>query len=256
MNEIGKGQYMEKKVLFEKTLEDIKSIAKEQRGIISREQVDSALSPLFLTSDQMQMVYDYLEKNAIGIGEPTAIEDYLNAEEKDYLAEYEEELRSLPQATEGEKEAVFLSSMAGDTASQKRLIEIFLPQVPDIAKIYMGQGVLFEDLIGQGNMAISEGVGMLGAMENAKEAEGLLIRMIMDAMEEIVRESYEISKTDEQILSKVNEISSKAKELATEMRRKVTPKELAEETNISEEDIWEAYQMSGYAMEDIDGGRS
>ena len=52
----------------------------------------------------------------------------------------------------------------------------------------------------------------------------------------------------------MNEIALKAKELADEMRRKVTSAELAEETGIPEEEILDVYRMSGYAIEDIDGG--
>lgn len=246
---------MDKELLFAKTLEYVKRTGKEQGNTISREQVEAAFAPLSLSQDQMTMVYDYLEKQKIGIDESIAAEELLSEDEVDYLKEYQEMLLELPPATDGEKEAMILSAMAGQKDAQKRLIEIFLPQVPEIAKLYTGQGVLLDDLIGQGNMAVSEGVTMLGAMENAKEGEGMLVKMMMDSMEEMIQSNYSEARVDEKVVQKVNDIADKARELAEEMRRKVTPDELAQETGISQEDIQEAYRISGYAIEDIDGGK-
>ena len=62
---------------------------------------------------------------------------------------------------EGEKEAVTISAMAGDRDAQKRLIEIYIPKVVEVAKLYAGQGVFVEDLIGEGNLAVTIGVTQL-----------------------------------------------------------------------------------------------
>ncbi len=67
-------------------------------------------------------------------------------------------------------------------------IEIYLPQVIEISKLYTGQGVYIEDLVGEGNLALAQGVTMLGCLEHAKEAEGMLMKMVMDAMEELIQE--------------------------------------------------------------------
>ena len=78
--------------------------------------------------------------------------------------------------------------MAGETDAQKRLVEIYLPQVIEISKLYTGQGVYIEDLVGEGNLALAQGVTMLGCLEHAREAEGMLMKMVMDAMEELIQE--------------------------------------------------------------------
>lgn len=69
-----------------------------------------------------------------------------------------------------------LSAMAGDAQAQERLLTLMLPQVVDVAKLYAGQGVFLEDLIGEGNVALAMGVRMLGAMEHAAEAEAMLAK--------------------------------------------------------------------------------
>lgn len=247
---------MDKELLFGKTLEFVKKTAKNQGNVISEEQITTAFAPLHLEEEQMQMVYDYLKKQAIGIGDPLADEEYLSTEEVDYLKEYEESLKDFEDATDGEKQATFLSAMAGDKNARNRLIEIFLPKVPEFARLYSGQGVLIEDLIGQGNMALSEGVNMLNAMENAQEAEGMLVKMMMDAMEELVSETYETQQGDEEMLKKINQIAKQAKDLSEELRRDVTIEELAEETKIPAEEIEEAFRISGFAIEGIEGNKN
>lgn len=134
------------------------------------------------------MVYDYLTKHKIGIDEPVDLDEYLSEEEVDYLKMYEEELAAMEAVTDGQREAILVSAMAGETDAQKRLVEIYLPQVIEISKLYTGQGVYIEDLVGEGNLALAQGVTMLGCLEHAREAEGMLMKMVMDAMEELIQE--------------------------------------------------------------------
>ncbi len=243
---------MDREILFAKTLESVKKTAKEQGNCISRKQVEEAFAELSLNEEQLALVYDYLEKHKIGVGEPVSPDDYLTEEEADYLQEYLESLKGLDKLSEGEKEAVFLSAMAGERQAQERLLHVYLPEVPELSRLYTGQGVYLEDLIGQGNMALSEGVSMLGAAEHAREAEGMLVRMIMDSMEELIEENRRVCEADKKIEDRVNDIADKAGELAEDLRRKVTIKELSEETGIPEEEIRDVYRASGYAIEDID----
>ena len=119
----------------------------------------------------------------------------------------------------------------------------------DIAKLYSGQGVLLEDLIGEGNVALATGVEMLGCLEDPEEVDGMLGKMIMDAMEDYINENTEAKKIDLQIADKVNAISDQAKELAEALNRKITAEELAEETGMDIEEIKEAVKLSGNKIE-------
>lgn len=239
-------------VLFAKTLEQVRKQAKEQGNCIEREQVEQAFASLSLSKEQLDLVFDYLEKHKIGIGEPVDPDEYLSEEEVNYLEEYKKELALLEKVSEGEKEAITLSAMAGEAQAQKKLIHIYLPQVVEIAKLYSGQGVFLEDLIGEGNVALTIGVTMLGCLEHAKEAEGMLGKMIMDAMEDYINENMAEEDKDKKVLSKVKKVARKAKELSEELRRKVTVEELSAETGMSENAIREAMQLSGYTIEEIE----
>ncbi len=242
---------MDREVLFAQTLEEVKRMAKEQGNCISREQLKEAFAGLGLEGEQLGLVEDYLIKHKIGIGEPVNPEDYMTPDEVHYLDAYLEELGGMEEVPSGEKEAVSLSAMAGDGQAQARLVEIYLPQVAEIAKLYSGQGVLLEDLIGEGNVALATGVTMLGCLEHAGEVEGMLGRMIMDAMEDAIRENLDQERKDKKILEHVNLVAAKAKDLAQDLQRKVTAAELAAETDLSEDDVLEAVRMSGGKIEYI-----
>ena len=240
-------------ILFAQTLEKVRKLAKEQQNCVSKEQVEEAFAQLELSQEQLHMVFDYLKAHKVGIGEPVDLDEYLSEEEVDYLEEYKKELELIEQVSEGEKEAITLSAMAGETQAQKKLIHLYLPQVVEISKLYTGQGVFLEDLIGEGNVALSMGVTMLGCLEHAREAEGMLIKMIMDAMESIIDETLQETDKDKRVVERVNKVADKAKELAEELHRKVTVDELAEETGMSKKAIQDAMRMSGFAIEDIEG---
>ena len=236
-----------KELLFAQTLEQVRKTAKEQGNCISKEQVEEAFAALALSGEQMDMVYAYLHQRKIG--EPVDPEEYLAPEEKDYLETYLSQLRELPPVSDGEREAITLSAMAGDADARSRLTELYLPEVAEIAKLYAGQGVYLEDLIGEGNVAAAMGVTMLGALEHASEAQGMLGKMIMDAMEEYIARNAEEVKKDQRILDKVNQVAKTANELYAELHRKVTVEEVMQESGLSRRAVEDAIRMSGDKIE-------
>ncbi len=240
---------MNQEVLFAQTLEQVRQHAADQGGWISEEDVQEAFAPLSLSGEQLQMVYDYLIKQRIGIGAPVNPDDYLTEEEKNYLQNYLDELDSLPGVSPGEREAVTLSAMAGDIDAQSRLAVIYLPDVVEVARLYSGQGVPLEDLIGEGNLALSMGVSMLGALEHASEAQGMLGRMMMDAMEDLIQEQQSAEKADQRMTERINRVMEAARALSEELHRKVTVEELAQETKLSEKSIRDAMRLSGHQIE-------
>ena len=240
---------MNQELAFAKKLEEIRKLAKEQGNVLSKEQVESAFAQIDISKDKLEPVFAYLKSKNIGIGEPVDVEENLSDEDKDYLAEYVESLKEFPDFTNGEKLAYTMAAMVGESEGKLNLINIFLPQVVDLAKLYSGQGVLLEDLIGEGNVALATGIEMLGCLENPEEVDGMLGKMIMDAMEDYIAENAEAKKADLQVVDKVNHISDLAKELADTLQRKITVEELAEETGISEEEIREAMKLSGNKIE-------
>ena len=92
---------------------------------------------------------------------------------------------------------------------------------------------------------------MLGALEHAFEAQGMLARLIMDAMEEYIAQNAEEEKKDKKIVNKVNKVADIAHGLSKELRRKVTVEEVMEESGLSRKAIEDAIRMSGDKIEDL-----
>lgn len=244
---------MNQELLFAKTLEEIKTLALEQDRVLSKEQVEEAFGKIGMKPEELTPIYEYLNQKKIGIGEPVDPDEYLTEEDVDFLSDYVEQIKLLPVLSQGEKEANFLSAMAGDSTGKAKTIEILLGDIIDVAKLYTGQGVLLEDLIGEGNVALAMGVEMLGCLEKPDEVPGMLVKMAMDAMEALIQETEEESKIDRKIVDKVNEVSAEAKKLAESLNRKITVEELMEETSFSEKKIREAIRISGNRIEYFEG---
>lgn len=242
---------MKQEIEFARTLEEVRKKARAQQNFITKTEVEEAFSALSLSEQQMEMVFAYLRQNKIGVDEPADVDAYLEEEERNYLDTYLDALQAIPKVTDGEREAITLSAMAGDADAVRRLTELMLPEVPQIAKLYTGQGVGLEDLIGEGNVALSLGVTMLGALEHADEAQGMLIRMMMDAMEECIETSAAEEKSDQKIADKVNRVADAANALREELRRAVTVEELMEESGLSRKAIEDAVRISGGKIESI-----
>lgn len=243
---------MSRELDFAKKIEEIRELAKEQGNVVSKEQVEETFAEINMSADMLEPVYEYLKTKKIGIGEPVDIDELLSEEDRNYLELYLEELAELNEYTDGEKEAYYISAMAGHEESKKRVIEIMLPDVVDMAKLYTDQGVTIEDLIGEGNVALAMGVNMLGALESGKEVPGALAQIIMNSMEAFIEEESDIQKSDNKIVSKVNKVAEAAAELAQSLGRKVTVDELKDETGFSRKSILDAIRFSGSKIEDIE----
>lgn len=239
-------------LIFAQTLEQLKETARLQENMLTSAQIQEAFEKMQLDEAQLALIYEYLQKHNIGIDEPGKAEEKLSNEDVNYLNIYLEELKELPMVSDGEKRAIMMSALANDTTACQRLVEIFLPQVVEIAKLYAGQGAFVEDLIGEGNVALMSAVTMLDCVESPDEVEGFLGKMIMDAMQDYIGEDSDNRGFDEKLLTQVNRINDKAKEMAEELLRKVSVAELAKELEIGEEEIREAVRLSANHMDYIE----
>ena len=83
-----------------------------------------------------------------------------------------------------------------------------------------------------------------------------MYKLMLDAMEAIVEENLAEDASGQKILKLVQEVADKAKELAEDLRRKVTVEELMEETGWEEDKIRSAIKFSADNIEDLDSGES
>lgn len=235
-------------LLLQKTLKE----ARENGGRISRDEISEIFSGLSLDRSQLEQVEGYLKAHKIVVGTQVGDVDALPEVERDFLTSYMEMLDNIPELSDSVLEALKISAMAGEHSAQKELSEQMLRDVVDIARLYAGQGVSIEELIGAGNEALVTGVRLLGHLDSPQDVDGEIGRRIMDSMEDLIAAMLDDNAMDRKMEDMVNLVADKAHELAEELGRKVTPMELAGEGDVTAEQIMEAVRLTGGKIEDLD----
>ena len=244
---------MNNEVLFKELLDQAVRKARCNHNYISEDEIKECFQTLQLAEDKIAIIYDYLKNTGIKIGSFDAAEEDEELDETDvsFLEMYLEELKQLPKHTEEESLQFVKEVLKGNLESKQCVINDYLSEVVDIAKLYAGQGVSIEDLIGEGNIGLMMGIELLSCIETPEEAAGHLGKMIMDAMDAAIASENEDMEFDRKILGKIERISAKAQELSEDLRREVTAEELAKEMDIEESEILEAMEITGNAIEGI-----
>ncbi len=241
----------EKELEFRKKLEEIITLGKKQNGSLTEGQLEEALEDMSLSKEQTEAIVEYLKTNKIGVGEPVNLDEFMSTEEKEYLESYLEEISMLETIPKSKLAEVTMKAITGEKDAILRIINHYLPQVPDIARLYVGQGVLLEDLIGEGNVALTIMAGMLFEAETAEEADQMILQSILEAMEAAVIENGESEKEEDQIVSEINKIAEQAEELAQLLGRKVSISEVSKEMGIAIEQIQETIKIAGAKIDSI-----
>ena len=237
---------------FIKKINELTELAADQDNVILTSQLYELFPEIKGNEESLKIIKDYLKEKKIGLDEKLSFEEVATDEEKNYLDYYLEDLKEIVPLTKGEREGYMLSAMSGDEDAKAKIINDTLSNVIDIAKLYAGQGVFLEDLIGEGNLALISVMDLIGSCENAKEADGLISSQIMNAMQDLIAESMDESKQEEKMLKSVNKVADAAKTLYEDLKRKVTVEELSKESGISESAIKKALKLTANKIDEIE----
>ncbi|MBR3040803.1 MAG: hypothetical protein IKI20_09190 [Lachnospiraceae bacterium] len=243
---------MNEEEVFREELAKIKEMIQSGEGELSKETVKEVFSRMDLDESQLEMIMEYLKGKLDGDDEEGSEEKELASEDSKYLSLYLEEIRGLKTLTDGQKRALFMAAVNGEKPAKEELMEGLLTQVVDIAKMYAGQGVPMEDLIGEGNVALAVSMEVIEQEDDPKEAEEMVAAMIMKAMEELVNEDSLSKDAFEEWAEKANEVLDKAEEMSKELLRKVTISELCNEAGFTEEFVREVINVTGGKIEYLD----
>ena len=241
---------MNQEELFSEQLAELRELAKNQNGTVSVSDVKEAFSEMELDDAQIKLILDYLKENTrIKVGNEDGEETELSGEDAGYIKLYLEELKALPEVNDGKKRVLFMGAMNGEKPAKEELMTALLPQVVDIARLYAGQGVLLEDLIGEGNVALAMSMDVIEQEETPEEAEEMVAGMIMRAMEELVNDDMLSQDAFEEWAERANEVLDKAKELSEELLRKVTIEELCNEAGFEKDFVMDVLEITGGGIE-------
>ncbi len=241
---------------FRENLAALTDLAKKQQLCISQEQLAQYFPDTVENEEQKKLLLDYLSSQKISVGEKADLDELLSMEDKDYLAEYTESLEAIEPVEKEELSEIMLSAMAGDEQAQQIVLSQFLSQAATLAKLYAGQGVMMEDLVGEANLALMQAVRNLGCVEAEEniydEVSGFLGKCMMDAMEALINEEADEKNADQQMADKVNRVADVAQELYDDLKRKVTPEEICANSELTMDEVAEAMRISGNQIDTIE----
>lgn len=243
---------------FLEMLGDIVEIGRTQGGTLTQEEIQEYFGEAELSKGQMDAIYAYLAENKITVKgffyAPPAEEKeekVSETEEKDsvYLEMYLEELSFIEPELPGETEKLYLRLRGGDEPARKRLTEVWLSRVVELARGYQNQGVFIEDLIQEGNIGLLSGIESLLEREEHLDAEEYLKEAVCQFMENVIDENMGEDDLENAILARTNLISEASRALAEDLGRVATLEELSEYTKIPAAEIGDILNLSLDAIE-------
>lgn len=238
---------------FRKKLEGLLEQADVQDKRLTNEQIKEFFAEDGLTEEQMLLVYDFLMSQKIVVSgyykqqtTEQIDENKFSDEEKQYLAEYTEDLKAMKQEQEGERAELLKKAVAQDALAKSRLIELYLPQVVEIAKELHEEGIYLGDCVQEGNVSLILALDMLP--EN--DADAFIQQEIRQGILAMMEEHKELKRRDKKMENQVNNLDETLHKMADEKGRGITMSELAEHMKISEDEILDIIKLAGEEMYD------
>ena len=148
----------------------------KQKGSLSNQEILDAIGEIEFSPEQLEKLYDGLESQGIEIIEDNSVDlsdieivaskssskgDEIAAERvaiDDPVKVYLKEIGRVPLLSPEEEIDLAIKISDGNTEAKKRLCQANLRLVVSIAKRYLGRGMLFLDLIQEGNLGLLKAV--------------------------------------------------------------------------------------------------
>ena len=243
-----------------KTFEDRKNELVKQgkeKGFVTYEQLANALKGLDLDSDALDELYNVFNENNIAIVSDEDETDS-NSDDKlllddntltkdltinDPVRMYLKEIGQIKLLTMEEELELADRIISGDEQAKTILAEANLRLVVSIAKRYVGRGMLFLDLIQEGN------IGLMKAVEKFDVTKGYKFSTyatwwIRQAITRAIADQARTIRVPVHMVETINKLARIQRQLTLELNREPSEEELAKKMGISVERIREIYKIS------------
>lgn len=246
----------EKIVLNEKIVKELNKliVAGKQRGSLTSEEVgEKIVVGCEATAAEIDEVFRLLEESGITVKdmqiEPIrddSLEKLLTdttISSDDPVKVYLKDIGKVPLLS-GDDEVILAQQMAaGDEYAKARLSEANLRLVVSIAKRYVGRGMLFLDLIQEGNL------GLMKAVEKFDYTKGFRFSTyatwwIRQAITRAIADQARTIRIPVHMVETINKLTRTTRFLVQELGRDPTPAEIAKEMGISEDRVREIQKIA------------
>ena len=227
-------------------LDDVKSGGVTK---ISYEDLESRLEKTDITPEQNAEIYKYLEQNGIKIVDTFEKDNsalYRNIGDvavDDPVKMYLKDIGKVPLLTSEEEAELAQRMLEGDEEAKQKLSEANLRLVVSIAKRYVGRGMLFLDLIQEGNL------GLMKAVEKFDYTKGFKFSTyatwwIRQAITRAIADQARTIRIPVHMVETINRQVRAQRTLLQELGREPTPEEIADFMGITPEKVVEIQKIA------------
>ena len=258
---------------FGEKLKQLVAHGKKNKSILELQEINDFFSDMELDAEQMEKVYEYLEANHIDVlrvsGDGDGIEELDDVDDSDIVLTdeddvdmekidlsvpdgisiedpvrmYLKEIGKVPLLSVDEEVELAKRMAEGDEDAKKRLAEANLRLVVSIAKRYVGRGMLFLDLIQEGNL------GLIKAVEKFDYHKGFKFSTyatwwIRQAITRAIADQARTIRIPVHMVETINKLIRVSRQLLQELGREPTPEEIAAELDMPVERVREILKIS------------
>lgn len=251
---------------FQEKLRDLLALAKKKKNMLEYQEISDFFSELQLDAEQFEKILDFLEANNIDVLRITEDdneddillevddEDEIEVEKidlsvpdgvsiEDPVRMYLKEIGKVPLLSAEEEIDLAKRMELGDQEAKKRLAEANLRLVVSIAKRYVGRGMLFLDLIQEGNL------GLIKAVEKFDYRKGYKFSTyatwwIRQAITRAIADQARTIRIPVHMVETINKLIRVSRQLLQELGREPSPEEIAAEMNMPVDRVREILKIS------------
>ena len=257
---------------FSEKLVELLELAKKKKNVLEYQEISDFFKDQPLEVEQMEKVFDFLEASGVdvlritdGNADDMILDDdgdmdKLDGEDEieldkidlsvpegvsieDPVRMYLKEIGKVPLLSAEEEIELAKRMENGDEAAKKRLAEANLRLVVSIAKRYVGRGMLFLDLIQEGNL------GLIKAVEKFDYRKGYKFSTyatwwIRQAITRAIADQARTIRIPVHMVETINKLIRVSRQLLQELGREPQPEEIAERMDMSVDRVREILKIS------------
>ena len=256
---------------FSEKLVELLELAKKKKNVLEYQEISDFFKDQPLEVEQMEKVYDFLEASGVDVLRISGNDDSLMLDDdaeldklddeeeieldkidlsvpegvsiEDPVRMYLKEIGKVSLLTADEEIELAKRMEQGDEDAKKRLAEANLRLVVSIAKHYVGRGMLFLDLIQEGNL------GLIKAVEKFDYRKGYKFSTyatwwIRQAITRAIADQARTIRIPVHMVETINKLIRVSRQLLQELGREPTPEEVAEEMDMNVDRVREILKIS------------